>query len=557
MLKDGSDSPHPPEVIIRGLGGVGKTQLAIEYAKRLPTPRSSVFFLNAGSEASLVASFRWMASIIFPRNDHALDDHQDRLDRINGWLSDPQNKDWLLIFDGYDDPDQFEIMDYYPSASHGSIIVTAQRSNQPQRVITVQPIENTKDSVAIFRAWSGRPFSDSGMFEINLIKIILLMLLDPDVIHLVNRLNGLPLAIATFAECLRGSTITPRQLLQAYNNPAEIKQLRQVKLFAYPGRTLYTTWDRSYDHLKKNHPNCAKLLELLGYFSCQRLWYELFHIGVGTEHPEELQKMMGNEMRFDLAMKTLEHYSFIEIGPDWKSWTMYPCVHDWLLTKRNNKPDLAPLQYAFGCIAKSLSFDNWDALGCSCTTNLALHAAGLVQRHPRQGDFMRKITSNRHFEVWSLASLLYRHEKLKEAKKMLKISLEGVNGRQFPDENHMLATMHSIGKVYTQQGKLEKAEQIFEEARVRGEDSLGIRHPFTLLAVQGLAEVYQKKGRLTDAAQMIEQVRDVFEPRLGSDCLLVEHESLKPANSAANRANNQRQSSCMSTSLLEWALWLY
>jgi hypothetical protein len=40
------------------------------------------------------------------------------------WLSDKKNMRWLLIFDNYDDPDQFQIEQYYLYVSHATIIVT-------------------------------------------------------------------------------------------------------------------------------------------------------------------------------------------------------------------------------------------------------------------------------------------------------------------------------------------------------------------------------------------------------------------------------------------------
>jgi hypothetical protein len=45
------------------------------------------------------------------------------LTKVSVWLSNLENPRWLLVFDNYDDPDQFTIREYFPSVAQGSIIV--------------------------------------------------------------------------------------------------------------------------------------------------------------------------------------------------------------------------------------------------------------------------------------------------------------------------------------------------------------------------------------------------------------------------------------------------
>ena len=93
----------------------------------------------------------------------------DRLDddqlwaQISLWLSKLENSRWLLIFDNYDDPNQYQIEHYYPFVAHGSIIIT---TRQPDCVngyqIKVQSITNDEDSLNILATRSGRPDVLSG-----------------------------------------------------------------------------------------------------------------------------------------------------------------------------------------------------------------------------------------------------------------------------------------------------------------------------------------------------------------------------------------------------------
>lgn len=109
-----------------GIGGIGKTQIALAFAKDSARQNvySSVFWLNAASKATLDSSLLDMAITIFELDTVRNLQGEDLLGRIHQWLSDTANTNWLLIFDSYDNPEEFDIEQFYPSASHGAILVT-------------------------------------------------------------------------------------------------------------------------------------------------------------------------------------------------------------------------------------------------------------------------------------------------------------------------------------------------------------------------------------------------------------------------------------------------
>jgi hypothetical protein len=164
VLKPGGISQEQRRLVLGGMGGIGKTQLAIAYTTRHHNDYESVFWLNATSIATLKEDFRSMAEIIFGIQDaEGLKDDQ-LVTEVRRWLSDQKNKQWLVIFDNYDDPDQFKIDQYYPSASHGAIIVTTRR---PDRVagkpVRVQPLDDVEESLEILQTRSRRVNAKSGM----------------------------------------------------------------------------------------------------------------------------------------------------------------------------------------------------------------------------------------------------------------------------------------------------------------------------------------------------------------------------------------------------------
>jgi NB-ARC domain len=163
VLKPGSKSQGQQRLVLGGIGGIGKTQLAISYAKRHHNNYESVFWLNAASEATLKDSFRTIAKLVFDVQEPEVLEGEQILIQIRGWLSDKKNTQWLLIFDNYDDPDQFKIETYYPLASHGSIVVT---TRQPHLVagrrIRTQPLRSIEESLEILQTRSLRDNIKSG-----------------------------------------------------------------------------------------------------------------------------------------------------------------------------------------------------------------------------------------------------------------------------------------------------------------------------------------------------------------------------------------------------------
>lgn len=166
VLLPGSDSCNRKELVLGGMGGVGKTQLSITYAKRYGDTYSSVFWLNATSEVTLQSSFRNLAYRILPLET------VDQLDKdhlwiaVSNWLCEPDNSRWLLIYDNYDNPEEYDIRKYYPPVTHGSIIVT---TRVPSRLngteVRVRTLSKEEDSLQILSTRSEREGIESGILS--------------------------------------------------------------------------------------------------------------------------------------------------------------------------------------------------------------------------------------------------------------------------------------------------------------------------------------------------------------------------------------------------------
>src|SRR4051812_31837462 len=128
-------------VALVGLGGVGKSQLAIEFAHRIAArqPDTWVFWVHAGTQARVEEGFRTIADTVkLPGR------HQPKADipqLVYGWLSNERNGRWIMILDSADDSDVFlgpnsgdarnqrPFATYLPQSRNGSIVITTRNKD--------------------------------------------------------------------------------------------------------------------------------------------------------------------------------------------------------------------------------------------------------------------------------------------------------------------------------------------------------------------------------------------------------------------------------------------
>lgn len=160
LLRPGEPAVEQRQVVLGGLGGMGKTQLAIAYARQHHASYTSVFWLNATSEDTLKASFRSIAEEQLQVSPTKKLDDEEVRKGVFGWLSDVENTQWLLIFDNYDEPNEFTITNYLPIICSGSVVVTTRLPDlvRGQRMpqLRVSKIENLDESLQILQSRSRR-----------------------------------------------------------------------------------------------------------------------------------------------------------------------------------------------------------------------------------------------------------------------------------------------------------------------------------------------------------------------------------------------------------------
>lgn len=120
-----------------GMGGMGKTQIAIEYAYTRRSEYDAIFFVTADNKNILSAEFARIALELGLEDESETKDLAVSCEVVRGWLSNPvktyaapsaqdNEASWLLIFDNADDLDILD--DFWPTTGIGSVLITSRDS---------------------------------------------------------------------------------------------------------------------------------------------------------------------------------------------------------------------------------------------------------------------------------------------------------------------------------------------------------------------------------------------------------------------------------------------
>ncbi|CZT42829.1 uncharacterized protein RSE6_02780 [Rhynchosporium secalis] len=191
--------------VLRGLGGQGKTQIALEYCRQASERGIlAIFWIDATSKGSVKKSFQTMAAKLKNTDTASAEDASPfMLEAFRVWP-----KVWVMVFDNYDDVKNFDsIRDYFPASKNGTIVVTSRNSaskdltnHQPSHFFVLGSLSD-EESVTLLQKRS----------QLEMAKI--------DTIAakaIVNRLACHPLAIMQASSYISRKNIRLSQFLDHY-----------------------------------------------------------------------------------------------------------------------------------------------------------------------------------------------------------------------------------------------------------------------------------------------------------------------------------------------------
>lgn len=232
----GENQMRPRTAVLSGLGGVGKTSVAAEYAHRHLAEVAVAWQLAAEDRTVLTAEFGLLAAQLGIR---AVADVRDPVRSVHSALA-AHPTDWLLIFDNA--PDAGSLHQFLPPVGRGRVIITSQDATWPtQRVLDVPVLD--RQVAAEFLVNRTTEPDPRGAKE------------------LADELGGLPLALEQAASYVKATGASLADYLELFR-ARRSDVLQRGEIAGHPA-TVAATLGLALSRLDADAPAAAALLRLL------------------------------------------------------------------------------------------------------------------------------------------------------------------------------------------------------------------------------------------------------------------------------------------------------
>jgi tetratricopeptide (TPR) repeat protein len=465
---------------VAGLGGVGKTQIAIEYAYRYAGDYDDIWWVNAesGPQEAYRAFVRKKG--LLPKEESA--DWPMVLDAIKSWFD--QHTRFLFIFDNVEN---VELLSGCLPRSSGHVLITTRKGHSPEGALVDVDKFNSGEAAAFLK---NRLERDEGA----------------DAAELAGRLGYLPLALEQAAAYLKANKKPVRnylKLLEKYG--LQVFDERSASAYGYK-ETVNATWRISFDKIELE--SAKQLLNLCAYFAPDDIPFCMIIEGRNML-PKPLQAELADELSLNRVILELTQYSLVREKDGLLSLhrLLQEVVRDELRDNRQWLICCFNMACAVGYVNK------WSMNAFKQNAPHVLAIAGHAEK-ALAGEEVQKKTSRLYY-VFGLG--FYDSGKYSEALECFQKALairEKVLGEEHPDT---VATYNNIALVYSCQENYAKAMEWLQKALAIREKIRGKEHPLTAATYNNIADVYSRQGDYAKGLELYQKALAIREKVLGKE----------------------------------------
>ncbi|OCK73604.1 kinesin light chain, partial [Lepidopterella palustris CBS 459.81] len=484
-----------PTVAIVGLGGVGKTQIALEFAYRVRSkhPKCSVFWVPASNIENFEQAYREIGRQLGLADDG--ENKEDIKKLVQHHLSQESAGQWLLILDNADDIDMWFkrtdtstkltcLMDYLPRSSQGSIVFTTRSRKSGARFARENVIQVVEMDENIATQVLRNSLINKELLNNRHV-----------VVQLLRQLTFLPLAIVQAAAYINENGISLLEYLLLLDNREEdiIEVLSED--FEDEGRyqdlknPVATTWLISFEQIRVRDSLAADYLSFMSCIDPKAI-------------PQSLLPPVRSRKKMVDAIGTLSAYSFISKRPADQSFDLHRLVH---LATRNwlREQDLLA-EWTSKAIARLA-----DVFPESDSGNRTLWRIYLPHvQYVYASDLFQENLEGSLVLLQKFGLCLLRDGRWNEAEKSFMQVVE-TKKRILGQENpSTLTSIANLASTYRNQGRWKEAEGLEVLVMETSVRLLGQQHSDTLASMGNLASTYRNQGRWNEAEDLEVQVME-------------------------------------------------
>ncbi|KAL6404711.1 hypothetical protein AUP68_11539 [Ilyonectria robusta] len=516
-------------VALVGLGGIGKTQVALQlaYWVKETKPDYSVFWVPAFSHASFEqAHTEIMKEVGIPRVNE-----EDARESVQRHLNSKDAGKWFLIIDNADDIDVLfkfsgqsgSMYDYLPNSDEGRILFTTRT-----RKVAVSVAGNDLFELPEMSEEEAKSYLGKSLVERDLLR-------DEQVVaDFLRELTYLPLAITQAVAYLNTNQVTIADYLRLFKKTNQDRielmssNFRDSTRYRDTQDAVTTTWHISFRQIGTTDESAIKLLLFIACLEPRAI-------------PRSILPDVGSEQKLMQAIGTLCGYSFLARREDGYMFDMHRLVYlatqlwieeqgiaekvQWDAIKHlkmvfpddeweNREVWQQFLPHALNMLRVSVEIEEEEFTDLGFWVGRCLLVDGRITEAVRM--FKKVVTirertladthPDRLASQHTLASAYLANGQVAEAVQLLK-EVVTIRKRILADEHtNRLASQHELARAYHANGQVEEAVQLLEEVVAIRKRTLADTHPDRLASQHTLASACLDNGQVEEAVQLLKEV---------------------------------------------------
>ncbi|EGN94865.1 hypothetical protein SERLA73DRAFT_162897 [Serpula lacrymans var. lacrymans S7.3] len=559
---DGGDIPARCAVF--GMPGLGKTQLALQFANMefINKHISHVFWISSTTTEKLQEGFANILCLI--RQSHLLKlDLEARLVHVRRWFEESGSRTWLIVLDNVVGDTLGFLRKYLPRTNaRGRILYTTRTQEVAEAIVLAAgqqhhvvrlDVLDAQDAATLFLKDAHILSNDSSISTSTAEQ-------------LVNCVGRLPLAIVQAASFKRNSLYSVERILALYQDTTHKAEMIEWEndLGVYEEKSVAVVFNSLLDCALQEDSAAANFLKLLSFFDAENIALEVLTCGaqkilanlnasrssgslalkyesdmnsrtvnrrgpfVAEEHLHTkdamtaggssleavLASLIASPHRLPRVIRQLQRLSLLDCNDTATVLHMHDLVNFMI---RETVKKGGQWQEYFDCAVKLIwaAVDNVDdVVSPKCWLQCAMiasHVESLANVDDIHSANMQLVRARIAMAKYMMAQGRYT-----ESEAIFHQTLRCREQRLGPEHPDTLDSVHNLASAYNSLGRYGEAESLYGRA-LTGREKLGFGHPSTLETVNNLALVYRSQGKFSEAEMLSERALAGFEKNLGAE----------------------------------------
>ncbi|HET8845131.1 MAG TPA: FxSxx-COOH system tetratricopeptide repeat protein, partial [Ktedonobacteraceae bacterium] len=474
---------------ISGLGGVGKTQVALEYAYRYRQHYQAVLWVRAETSEEWSADY----ALISQSLGLAVKDEQDQsriVEAVKKWLA--RQTGWLLILDNLED---FQLIDtFLPSLYDGSILVTTRSglAGSLVQALFLEKMNEEEAALLLLRKASAQSTVHTlhGFLSVDIVQAR----------EIVNLVDALPLALDQAGSYIQETQCGLAGYLQRYRSWHTDLLKRRGKLPSGHPASVFSTFSLTITRVRQICATSVVFLQLCAFTAPEAIPIEVIMMALSHIVSSPSSATLETPFLLDEIIEVLRGYSLVRRDAEVNTITVHRLVQAVLreeLPAEKSQSWLEQLLHAFArLLPEDVTYTTWarwqrympHLLSCLDSNHeeerAALVTAGLLDR---------------------LGLYLQERAQYVRSEDLLQQALQSYEQHLGPDDLQVATALLHLANLYHQNGKYNQAEPLYIRIKALRIERLGLKHTQTAQIINDLALLYLDQGKYQQAEPLFQQ----------------------------------------------------